>query len=340
MPKKRVLRHARTWVAAVTALVTAPLLVAGVGVSSAQADDLPYLAWTAYLPSWTDQYVPSSDNDCVAGRPSCLKATLKKFGTILKENAQSCTHEAVFAMTYTRITQTYGYVRDIPGYFQDVPYINHMDAVFAKYYFDAYDNYQSGNRAAVPAAWQTAFDAARDRRMTGTGDLLLGINAHVNRDLPFVLASMGIVRPDGQSGKPDFDKADLFLNDASDALMAELSQALRPHHRRRQRPAGAQLRVGDAAAHDLARGRLAQRRGTGQRAERRCSSARRPGHRERRERGREHDPAVAGLHAAADHHDCARRLLRRAQGRHGTRRLPVRDAHAVRRLTDRRAHTS
>jgi hypothetical protein len=215
-------------VASVTALVTAPLLVAGVGVSSAQADDLPYLAWTAYLPSWTDQYVPTSDNDCVAGRPSCLKATLKKFDTILKQNAQGCTHEAVFAMTYTRITQTYGYVRDIPGYFEDVPYINHMDAVFAKYYFDAYDNYQSGNRAAVPAAWQTAFDAARDRRMTGTGDLLLGINAHVNRDLPFVLASMGIVRPDGQSGKADFDKADLFLNDASDALMAELSKRFDP----------------------------------------------------------------------------------------------------------------
>ena len=228
MPEKRVARHARTWVAAVMAVVTAPLLAVGVGVSSAHADDVPYLAWTAYLPSWTDQYVPSSDNDCVAGRPSCLKATLKKFGTILKENAQSCTHASVFAMTYTRITQTYGYVRGIPGYFEDVPYINHMDAVFAKYYFDAYDNYRSGNRAAVPAAWQTAFDAARDRRMTGTGDLLLGINAHVNRDLPFVLASMGIVRPDGQSGKPDFDKADLFLNDASDALMAELSQRFDP----------------------------------------------------------------------------------------------------------------
>jgi hypothetical protein len=225
MPEERVLRHARKWVASMTAVVTAPLLVAGLGVNSpARADDLPYLAWTAYLPSWTDQYAPSSDNDCVAGRPSCLKATLKKFGKILEDNAHSCTHESVFAMTYTRITQTYAYVRDIPGYFQDVPYINHMDAVFAKYYFDAYDSYQAGNRAAVPAAWQTAFDAARDRRVTGTGDLLLGINAHVNRDLPFVLASMGLVRPDGQSGKPDFDKADLFLNDASDALMGELSQ--------------------------------------------------------------------------------------------------------------------
>ena len=41
-------------------------------------------------------------------------------------------------MTYTRITQTYGWSRDIPGYYQDVPYINHMDAVFARYYTDAY----------------------------------------------------------------------------------------------------------------------------------------------------------------------------------------------------------
>jgi hypothetical protein len=188
MPEKRVLRHARAAVATVVGLIAAPLLVTGVGVSPAHADDLPYIAWTTYLPGWTDEYLPSSDNDCVAGRPSCLRATLKKFGTILKANASSCTHASVFAMTYTRITQTYGYVRDIPGYFEDVPYINHMDAVFAKYYFDAYDAYQAGNRAAVPAAWQTAFDAARDRRMTGTGDLLLGINAHVNRDLAYVYA--------------------------------------------------------------------------------------------------------------------------------------------------------
>ena len=228
MPKKWVLHHARMTVATVMGLIAAPLLVIGVGESPAHATDLPYVAWTAYMPGWTDAYVPSSDNDCVAGRSACLRATLKKFGSILKENAQSCTHESVFAMTYTRITQSYGYVRDIPGYFQDVPYINHMDAVFAKYYFDAYDAYKAGNRAAVPPAWQTAFDAARDKRMTGTGDLLLGINAHVNRDLPFVLASMGLVRPGGGSGKPDFDKADLFLNDASDALMAELSQRFDP----------------------------------------------------------------------------------------------------------------
>ena len=227
MPKKRVLRHARMWVATVTAFVTAPLLVAGVGVSPAQAD-LPYIAWTAYLPGWTDEYVPSSDNDCVAGRSACLGQTRKEFGRILKAEAQSCSHNAVFAMTYTRITQTYGWSRDIPGYYQDVPYINHMDAVFARYYTDAYYSYKGGDRADVPGAWLKAFDAARDKRVNATGDLLLGINAHVNRDLPFVLAGMGLVRPDGLSGKADFDKANDFLNAASDAMMAELAARFDP----------------------------------------------------------------------------------------------------------------
>ena len=172
--------------------------------------------------------------------------------------------------------------------------------------------------------------------MTGTGDLLLGINAHVNRDLPFVLASMGIVRPDGQSGKPDFDKADVFLNDASDALMAELSKRFDPTIDDVNDPLG----LSYASVMQLlttwreVAWRNAEALVNAPNAAARALVA--AGHRERRERGREHDPAVAGLHAAADHDDCARRLLRRAQGRRGTDRLPVRDAHAVRRLTDRR----
>jgi hypothetical protein len=227
MPEKWAARHARL-VATVVGAVVAPLLVTGLGVSPARADGVPYVAWSAYLPGWTDEYVPSSENDCVAGRDSCLRQTRKEFGRILKETAQSCSHQAVFAMTYTRITQTYGWSRDIPGYYQDVPYINHMDAVFARYYTDAYYAYRAGDRGAVPQAWLRAFDAARDKRVTASGDLLLGINAHVNRDLPFVLAGMGLVRPDGQSGKPDFDKANDFLNAASAAMMAELAARFDP----------------------------------------------------------------------------------------------------------------
>jgi hypothetical protein len=222
---KTLFRHARSAVAGFG--VVLPLVFAATTVTPAHAD-VPYVAWSAYLPGWNDAFVPSSANDCVAGRPACLGQTRKEFGRILKENAQSCTHASVFARSYTRITQTYGWSRDIPGYYQDVPYINHMDAVFAKYYTDAYYSYQNGDRAAVPKAWLTAFDAARDKRATATGDLLLGINAHVNRDLPFVLAAIGLVRPDGQSGKLDFDQANQFLNDASAPMMAELAARFDP----------------------------------------------------------------------------------------------------------------
>ena len=171
MPKQRAVRRARVLAAMVGAVVT-PMLVTGVAVTPAHAD-LPYVAWSTYLPGWTEAYVPTSENDCVSGRAACLKQTRKEFGRILEETARSCHHNAVFAMTYTRITQTYGWSRDLPGYYQDVPYMNHMDAVFAKYYTDAYYHYKDGNRADVPAAWLKAFDAARDRRMTATGDLSL-----------------------------------------------------------------------------------------------------------------------------------------------------------------------
>ena len=207
------------------ALVVA--LVAGGGVA-ASADTQPYVAWSAYLPGWTDQYVPSSDNDCVAGRDTCLKATLKELARVADSTAQSCSHDAVFARAYLRMTQTYRWARDIPGYYQDVPFANHLDAVFAKYYTDAYYAYQSGDLASVPQAWRIAFDASRDKRVSGAGSLLLGMNAHINRDLPFVLAASGLVKPDGSSRKPDYDADEQWLNTATKPLMAEIATRFDP----------------------------------------------------------------------------------------------------------------
>ena len=64
--------------------------------------------------------------------------------------------------------------------------------------------------------------------MTGTGDLLLGMNAHINRDLPYVLAAVGLVAPDGSSRKPDFDKVEDFLAKATEPMIAEAAQRFDP----------------------------------------------------------------------------------------------------------------
>ena len=196
--------------------------------SPAQADLVPYVPWSSYLPGWTDEYVPSSDNDCVAGRPTCLQATLKEQSRIADQTASSCSHNAVFARAYVRMTQLYGYTRAIPGYYQDVQYFNHVDAVFARYYTTAYYDWASGNRAGVPQAWLTALDAAQNKRVTGAADLLLGMNAHINRDLPYVMAAVGLVAPDGSSRKADYDAVEAWLYDATAPLMAEFAARFDP----------------------------------------------------------------------------------------------------------------
>jgi hypothetical protein len=126
------------------------------------------------------------------------------------------------------MTQEYGWARDIPGYYQDVPFANHLDAVFAKYYTDAYYSYQSGNLASVPQAWQLAFNASKNEQVSGSGSLLLGMNAHINRDLPFVLAATGLVAPDGTSRKTDYDADEQWLYTSTEPLLAELSARFDP----------------------------------------------------------------------------------------------------------------
>ncbi len=222
-------RRARTAVAVAVVTIASSLLAVGTTAAPAHADGLlPYVPWSSYLPGWTDEYVPSSDNDCVAGRPNCLNGTLKEQSRIADDTARSCSHNAVFARAYVRMTQLYGYTRDIPGYYQALPYFNHVDAVFARYYTDAYYNWQGGNRSAVPQAWLTAFDAAKNKKVSGTGDLLLGMNAHINRDLPYVMAAVGLVAPDGSTRKADYDAVEAWLYDATAPLIAEFAARFDP----------------------------------------------------------------------------------------------------------------
>lgn len=228
MYAKYLVRHARTLVVGLSTAIIAALLTLTTAAAPARADLVPYVPWSSYLSGWTDEYVPSSDNDCVAGRSKCLQATLKEQSRIADQTASSCSHNAIFARAYVRMTQLYGYTRAIPGYYSDVPYFNHVDAVFARYYTDSYYNWQSGNRAAVPQSWLTALDAAKNKQVSGTGDLLLGMNAHINRDLPYVMAAVGLVAPDGSSRKVDYDAVEAWLYQATAPLIAEFAARFDP----------------------------------------------------------------------------------------------------------------
>src|SRR5207249_118979 len=54
------------------------------------------------------------------------------------------------------------------------------------------------------------------------------VNAHVNRDLPFVLAAIGLVKPDGTSRKPDHDKVNDILFQAYGPAFRDVERRFDP----------------------------------------------------------------------------------------------------------------
>ena len=205
---------------------------------SAAADDPPFIGWSALLPQLVYQYNPSSIDDCVAGRTQCVRKTIREMQKRYEPLAGSCDHDAVFALTYLRTTQAYLDYSQQPGFLSDPAFVNHQDAAFAQMYFDAYDNWTAGRVAQVPKAWQIAFSAADGRRVNGLGNLLLGMNGHVNRDLPYVLAAIGLVKPSGESRKPDHDQIDIMLNHVVEPLVTEAAAQFDPQIPNQRTPFG------------------------------------------------------------------------------------------------------
>jgi hypothetical protein len=209
-------------------VVGALLATAALGASPATADEPLFIPWTDQLPSFTTGYDPSSANDCTSGRIQCVDSVIREMTKRFDPLAAACDHNAMFALTYLRTTEEYRRSATAPGFFTDPAFINHQDAVFARFYFDAWDDYRHGDLAAVSQSWQIAFQQADQRKVAGLGNLLLGMSAHVNRDLPIVLSEIGLVKPDGSSRKPDHDKVNQFLNTVMEPLIDEAAARFDP----------------------------------------------------------------------------------------------------------------
>jgi uncharacterized protein DUF5995 len=209
-------------------LALAVVVLALATPAAATADDPPFVGWTALLPGLSLPYDPASPDDCIAGRSRCVDKTIREMTRRFDSLAASCDHKAIFSLTYLRVTQAYRQTIDEP-FFDDTSFVNYEDTVFAHYYFAAFDDWTAGQIEDVPPAWRIAFDAAARHEVSATGDLLLGVNAHVQRDLPFVLYAIGgLARPGGSSRKPDFDRVDVILNHVMQPLIAEIARRFDP----------------------------------------------------------------------------------------------------------------
>ena len=205
-------------------------LVAGAALSAspAGADPPTFVPWSQLLPSFTTGYQPSSSNACVSGANACVDAVIAEMEARVAPLDASCNHNVMFGLMYLRTTEEYRRSALTPGFFTDPAFINHQDAGFAKQYFDAWDAYRAGDLAHTPRAWQIAFKAADQKKVAGLGNMLLGMSGHVNRDLPHILAQIGLVKPDGTSRKPDHDKVNEFLNLVMEPLIDEAAARFDP----------------------------------------------------------------------------------------------------------------
>ena len=101
-----------------------------------------------------------------------------------------------FLDTYRRTTAAVGAAID-DGLFEDPAWVERWDVAFANLYLAALDADLAG-AGDVPRPWRLAFDAPAD--LPALRHVLLGINAHVNYDLPQALLA---VIDDADFARPD-----------------------------------------------------------------------------------------------------------------------------------------
>lgn len=91
----------------------------------------------------------------------------------------------IFLQCYTKMSQNmYSSIEE--KRFSDPLWVSTLLVRFSEYYFDALDLYQS-NQPKVPSVWRQAHDAAKNPDTNVLQNLLLGVNAHINYDLPLAL---------------------------------------------------------------------------------------------------------------------------------------------------------
>ena len=193
--------------------LTVAAFAAGVATPApAAAEEAPFLDWNPLLPGFATPYHPSRERDCVDGSNACIEGTLTEMYRRFDRRYATCDHNSAFGITYIRVTEAIRRTVLRNNLYAEPKYLNHEDKVFARMYFNAFDAWARGDRAKVPPAWQEALDSGRDRSVSGQGNLLMSMNAHINRDMPFLLEALGLTDPKGASRKPDHDRGNRVLH--------------------------------------------------------------------------------------------------------------------------------
>jgi hypothetical protein len=208
-------------------LVVAVAMLGGAAGASAQSELAPNYPWPSLLPPLEvpNTVQPGPVSYCREAKVSCIDETIKRMRAL--RSRLGCDHRAIFAVTYLLLTEEIRKtVVTEPHFYSDNQWLIYLDVLFAKYYFDTTANYEAHRQ--VPEAWGIGFQTAAKGDANAGQDMLLGINAHVQRDMPYVMAGVGLRKPNGESRKPDHDAANEILRRGYDRIVNTIAEQYDP----------------------------------------------------------------------------------------------------------------
>ena len=156
-----------------------------------------------------------------------ISGVLARMNVLLDTLPPELDSQATFLETYRRTTVAVGEQVE-QGRFEDPGWVDRWDVAFADLYVSALEAAVTGGEVARP--WRLAFAAPRD--LPPLRRLLLGINAHINYDLPQSL--IAVISPEEfdraallARRQRDHQRIDAILSGRVSAEDAELSSASR-----------------------------------------------------------------------------------------------------------------
>lgn len=104
------------------------------------------------------------------------------------------------------------------GHFADDETMVRFDIRFAEYYFEALARYLEGDH--ITHAWQRLFDACRNDTLYQFQFMALGVNAHVNHDIPLALKDITPTK----TYKSDFNKVNAIITYSIEEVVTGLKE--------------------------------------------------------------------------------------------------------------------
>ncbi|WP_171166722.1 DUF5995 family protein [Streptomyces sp. I05A-00742] len=161
---------------------------------------------------------------CTGPVVGCAEDAARLFGRI--RDGLGCDHRALFPVISVRFQESLAAALRANAFREPRWVGGQLNTGFLNEYLAVFHADREGR--PVPVAWRVAFEAARSGDANAGQDVLLGANAHIQRDLPYVLARFGPRSPDGSSRKPDYERVQEVLDRAYQPAVEDVARHYDP----------------------------------------------------------------------------------------------------------------